>query len=114
MVKPLHAKLFRDLWRIKGQAMAIMLVIGIGVALQVMMSGIVASLTQTRDTYYERHQFADVFASVVRAPERVVGQLRDIAGVAAVDTRVTGGALIDVASRDLPVSARILSLSSDG
>lgn len=113
MVKPLHAKLFRDLWRIKGQAFAIMVVIGIGVALQVMMSGLVASLTQTRDTYYERHQFADVFASVVRAPEHVAHQLRDIEGAAAIDTRVTGFALIDVAMRDLPVSARVLSLASD-
>ncbi len=113
MVTPLHAKLFRDLWRIKGQAVAIMVVIGIGVALQVMMSGLVASLTQTRDTYYERHQFAEVFASVVRAPEHITSQLRDIAGVAAIDTRVTGVALINVAARDLPVSARILSLASD-
>lgn len=113
MVRPLHAKLFRDLWRIKGQAVAIMVVIGIGVALQVMMSGLVASLSQTRDTYYERHQFADVFASVVRAPEHVANQMRDIVGVAAIETRVTGIALIDVALRDLPVSARILSLSTD-
>jgi len=113
VVTPLHAKLFRDLWRIKGQAVAIMVVIGIRVALQVMMSGLVASLTQTRDTYYERHQFADVFASVVRAPEHVASQLRDIVGVAAIETRVTGVALIDVATRDLPVSARILSLTSD-
>lgn len=113
MVKPLHAKMFRDLWRIKGQAVAIMVVIGIGVALQVMMSGLVASLTQTRDTYYERHQFADAFASVVRAPEHVASQMRDIVGVATIETRVTGVALIDVATRDLPVSARILSLSTD-
>jgi len=113
VVKPLNAKMFRDLWRIKGQALAIMVVIGIGVALQVMMSGFVASLTQTRDTYYERHQFADVFASVVRAPEHVASQMRDIVGVAAIETRVTGAALIDVATRDLPVSARILSLSTD-
>ena len=113
MVTPLHAKLFRDLWRIKGQALAIMVVIGIGVALQVMMSGLVASLSQTRDTYYERHQFADIFAPVVRAPEHIASRLRNIAGVAAIDTRVSGVALIDVESRALPVSARILSLSPD-
>lgn len=112
MVRPLHAKLFRDLWRIKGQAVAIMVVIGIGVALQVMMSGLVTSLTQTRNTYYERHHFADIFGSVVRAPEHVASQLHGIEGVAAFDTRVTGMGLIDVATRELPVSARILSLSS--
>jgi putative ABC transport system permease protein len=113
VVSPLHAKLFRDLWRIKGQAIAIMVVIGIGVGLQVMMSGFVASLTQTRDAYYERHQFAQVFASVARAPEHVASKLNDIAGVAAVETRISGVALIDIQSRALPISARILSLPTD-
>ncbi|WP_245820558.1 ABC transporter permease [Flavimaricola marinus] len=113
-MSPLHAKLFRDLWRIKGQALAIMLVIGIGVALQVMMSGFVASLTQTRDAYYERQQFAQVFAPVARAPERVARRLSDIRGVAVVETRISGSALIDIPSRDLPVSARILSLPAYG
>lgn len=112
-MSPLHAKLFRDLWRIKGQALAIMVVIGIGVALQVMMSGFVASLTQTRDAYYVRHQFADVFVSVTRAPERVAGHLRDITDVSAVQTRISGNALIDIPARELPVSARILSLPTD-
>ncbi|WP_424981129.1 ABC transporter permease [Maritalea sp. S77] len=110
MVRPLHAKMTRDLWRIKGQALAIMLVIGIGVALQVMMTGFVASLTQTRDAYYERHQFAQVFAPVARAPEHIARQLHDIPGVAAVQTRISGAALIDIPARDIPVSARILSL----
>lgn len=109
-MRPLHAKLTRDLWRIKGQALAIMLVIGIGVALQVMMTGFVASLTQTRDAYYERHQFAQIFAPVARAPEHIAHQLQDIPGVANVQTRLTGMGLIDVESRDIPVSAQILSL----
>ncbi len=109
-LKPLHAKLTRDLWRIKGQALAIMLVIGIGVALQVMMTGLVASLSQTRDAYYERHQFAQVFAPVSRAPEHVAGQLHDIPGVATVQTRISGMGLIDIPTREIPVSARILSL----
>lgn len=112
-MSPLHAKLFRDLWRIKGQAIAIIVVIGIGVGLQVMMSGFVASLTQTRDAYYARHQFAQVFASVARAPEHVASKLNEIAGVSTVETRISGVALIDIPSRTLPVSARVLSLPTD-
>nr|WP_255769667.1 ABC transporter permease [Maritalea mediterranea] len=110
----MHAKLARDLWRIKGQALAIMLVIGIGVALQVMMTGFVASLSQTRDAYYERHQFAQIFAPVARAPEYVVNQLREIPGVGAVQSRISGMALIDIPTRDIPVSAQILSLPTHG
>ena len=61
MVTSLDRKLFRDLWRIKGQAVAIALVIATGVLLQVMMSGLVASLTETRRAYYERNNLAEVF-----------------------------------------------------
>ena len=114
MVSPLHAKLLRDLWRIKGQALAIAVVIGIGVALQVMMSGLVSSLTQTRDAYYDRHQFAQIFAAVSRAPEQVVRRINDIPGVSAVETRISGIGSVDVAARDLPVSARLLSLPTHG
>ena len=113
MVSPLHAKLGRDLWGMKGQALAIMVVIGIGVALQVMMSGFVASLTQTRDAYYDRTNFADIFTSVVRAPESSVADLASYPGVSSVATRLSSPGLIHVASRDLPVSAQFLSLPVD-
>ena len=109
-MSPLHAKLLRDLWRIKGQALAIIVVIGIGVALQVMMSGLIASLTQTRDAYYQRHQFAEVFAGLSRAPEHVATRLQAIDGVAVAQTRLRGLALIDINTRDLPINALILSL----
>lgn len=113
-MSPLHAKLMRDLWRIKAQAMAIMVVIAIGIALQIMMSGFVTSLTQTRDAYYERHQLADVFAPVVRAPSYVAGQLEDIAGIRTVETRISSFASINVATLDFSVSAQVLSLPLDG
>ena len=113
-MKPLHAKLMRDLWRIKAQAMAIMVVIGIGVALQIMMSGFVASLTQTRDAYYERHQLADIFAPVVRAPNYVLGRLTEISGIRTVETRISSIASINLAGQDSPISARLLSLPLNG
>lgn len=114
MVTPLHAKLTRDLWRMKGQAIAIGFVIAIGVAMQVMMTGLVLSLTETRDAYYDRYRLADVFAPVARAPERVAETLTRIDGVAQVETRITGMALVDISGRDLPVSARALSLPDHG
>ncbi|HCS54141.1 MAG TPA: hypothetical protein DIW81_21565, partial [Planctomycetaceae bacterium] len=70
-MSPLDLKLLRDLWRIKGQAVAIGLVLAVGVLMLVMMTGLVASLDETRRAYYERHRFAEVFAPVTRAPERL-------------------------------------------
>ncbi len=113
-MSPLDHKLLRDLWRMKGQAAAIAMVIGVGVLLLVMMTGLVASLTETRDAYYDRYRLADVFAPVARAPERVAADLALIPGVAAVETRVQGRALIDVPERTLPVQAQALSLPDRG
>ncbi|MCA0869475.1 FtsX-like permease family protein [Seohaeicola saemankumensis] len=109
-MSPLTRKLLRDLWRIKGQAIAIGMVIAVGVLMQVMMTGLVASLDETRRAYYERNRLADVFAPVARAPEHTAMSLRRLPGVAAVQTRVVGAALIDVAGTDLPVQARAVSL----
>ena len=111
---PLHAKLMRDLWRIKAQAAAIMAVIAIGVGLQIMMSGFVSSLTLTRDAYYERHQLADVFAPVVRSPNSVASHLADIPGIRNVETRLTSMASINVVTREFSVAMRVLSLPLHG
>ncbi len=110
MVSPLDRKLLRDLWRMKGQAVAIAMVIALGVAMLVMMSGLVTSLVETRDAYYERYRLADVFAPVTRAPNRVVHRLSEIEGVSAIEPRVVGAALIDLPNDALPVQAQAVSL----
>jgi putative ABC transport system permease protein len=114
VVSPLDRKLMRDLWRIRGQAIAIGAVIAVGVMMLVMMTGLVASLTETRDAYYERYRLADVFAPASRAPERLGGRLADLPGVASVQTRVQGRALIDLPGQVLPVQAQALSLPDRG
>ncbi len=110
MVSQLDHKLGRDLWRMKTQALAIGLVIAVGVLMLVMMDGLVNSLDQTRQAYYERYRLADVFAPVQRAPESVLARIGDIDGVAAVEGRVVGGALIDVEGQAVPVRAQAVSL----
>ena len=114
MVSPLDHKLLRDLWRMKGQATAIGAVIAVGVMMLVMMTGLVASLTETREAYYDRYRLADVFAPVARAPERLAGQLAEIPGVSQVATRVVGRALIDLPGQVLPVQAQAVSLPDRG
>ncbi|WP_422345405.1 ABC transporter permease [Parasphingorhabdus sp.] len=111
---PLDRKLLRDLWQIKGQAVAIGAVIAVGVLMLVMMTGLVSSLDQTRETYYERYRLADVFAPVARAPERVMTSLSDLPGVASAEGRVTGAALVDLEGIDLPIQAKAVSLPDFG
>lgn len=113
-MSPLNRKLLRDLWRIKGQAIAIGAVIGVGVLMLVMMTGLVTSLDETRRAYYERYRLADIFAPVARAPERLIADMAAIPGVSAAEGRVTGSALINMPGLDLPLQARAVSLPDFG
>ncbi len=113
-MSPLDHKLLRDLWRVKGQVVAIGAVIAVGVLMLVMMTGLSASLGETRDAYYERYRLADVFAPVARAPEYLTERLAVVPGVASVQTRVVGRALIALPGTTLPVQAQALSLPDRG
>lgn len=114
VLSPLDRKLTRDLWRMKGQAVAIALVIALGVLMLVMMDGLVNSLQETKRAYYERYRLADVFASLKRAPEHVLYDIARIPGVTAVEGRVNGGALINLPGVPVPVRAQAVSLPDFG
>ena len=107
---PLNRKLSRDLWRMKGQASAISVVIALGVLMLVMMDGLVNSLEETKRAYYERYRLADIFAPVKRAPDHLLAELAKIPGVASVEGRVTGKALINLPAVAVPLSAQAVSL----
>ncbi|WP_404405304.1 ABC transporter permease [Pelagibacterium halotolerans] len=113
-MSPLDHKLLRDLWHIKGQAAAIAVVIALGVMMLIMMDGLVNSLQETKTAYYDRYRLADVFAPVTRAPERVLDDLAALPGVAAVEGRVNGAALIDLPGQNVPVRAQAVSVPEFG
>lgn len=110
----LDIKLFRDLRRLWAQALAIALVIAGAVATLVMSVGSYRSLEETRRAYYERYQFADVFALVRRAPMGLVSQIAEIPGIAAVDARIAKLALLDIPGFREPATGRFISLPEDG
>jgi putative ABC transport system permease protein len=110
MVNALDRKLLRDLVLIKGQAIAIALVIAAGVSLYVLMLSTFDSLTLTQDTYYDRFRFADVFASLKRAPITLEQELREVPGVAAVRTRVVAGVTLDIEGMSEPAMGRLVSM----
>src|SRR5262245_24215398 len=113
-LRALDRKLLRDLWQMKGQAIAIALVIGSGVAMFVMYHSTFDSLSRTQQLYYERQRFADVFASLKRAPQRLDEQLRAIPGVAQVDTRVVADVTLDVPDLEEPAPGRLIALPARG
>lgn len=107
---PLDIKLGRDLWRVKSQALAIALVMAFGVLLLVMMDGLVNSLSETRRAYYERYRLAQVFAPVKRAPRHKLHSIEQWPEIAAVEGRISAGALIDIPGSTVPVYAQAVSL----
>lgn len=110
----LQRKLWRDLLHMRGQVFAIALVVASAVSSYVTMRGAYESLLVSQRIYYDRYRFADVFASLVRAPESVAGQLREIDGVAAVQTRVVAKVILDVPGLAEPASGLLLSLPDTG
>ncbi len=94
----------------RGMAAAIALVLIGGVSTFVMSLATYDSLKLTRELYYRDHRFAEVFASLERAPEAVADRVRDIAGVNAVETRVVAAANLDIEDFDDPVTARLVSV----
>ncbi|MCP4328707.1 MAG: FtsX-like permease family protein [Alphaproteobacteria bacterium] len=106
----LDRKLLRDLWRLRGQVLAIALIIASGIAVLVMSLSAVEALDETAVAYYERYRFADVFANVKRAPERLVGRIAALPGVQAADARITELAIIDLEEVEQPVLATFVSI----
>jgi putative ABC transport system permease protein len=103
-MKALDIKLWRDLWLMKGQALAIVLVIVSGVATFVMFISVMHSLNVTRDTFYRDFAFAEVFGSLKRAPESLKERIREIPGVNLVETRVAADVKLDIKGFNEPVS----------
>ena len=110
----INRKLLRDLRRMRGQAVAIALVVAGGVATLVAALGTVESLQNTRDAFYQRYRFAHVFARARRAPAHLTARIADIPGVMRVDTRISHDVLVDVEGLDEPARGRLLSLPEDG
>jgi putative ABC transport system permease protein len=113
-MRALDRKLVRDLLHIWPQALAIALVLASGVATLILAVGAYRSLDETRSAYYDRNRFADVFATVTRAPMALEARIREIPGVAIVETRISKLALLDIAGFGMPATARFLSLPDTG
>ena len=110
----MNRKLFRDLRGMKGQALAIAMVIVSGVATLVISLSTLDSLRETRADFYRNYRFAEVFASLKRAPESLAGPVRGIPGMDRVETRVVAAGNLDVPGFPEPVRGMMISLPEKG
>lgn len=107
-------KLLQDFKRLWAQALAIAIVLACGVAILITSFGMYRALDETREAYYERNRFAEVFAAARRAPMRLVRQIIEIPGVQSVEARVVGDVILDIPGMAESAVGRILSLPDIG
>ncbi|TVR48706.1 MAG: FtsX-like permease family protein [Puniceicoccaceae bacterium] len=109
-MRALHRKLFRDLAAMKGQAAAIAVVVAAGVTMLIVFATTHDALTLTQERFYQDQRFAEVFADLKRAPNRVGERLRTIPGVNQVETRVVAPLRLEVPGFEDPVRGLAVSL----
>ncbi len=109
-MRALHIKLLRNLMTLKGQGAAIAAVIAIGIAMYVMAHTALESLRLSQDSVYRSQQFAEVFAQLKRAPESLAERLRELPGVALLETRVMAPVNIQMPEYPEPVTGMALSI----
>lgn len=109
-MKALNRKLVRDLWHLRGQVLAIAVVVASGVAIVVTMRTAYESLAESRANYYATYRFANLFASLKRAPQSLVRKIEAIPGVTGVDTRLVSDVTLDVPGLTAPATGRLISL----
>ncbi len=109
-MRSLDRKLFRDLVHLRGQAIAVALVVACGLAMLITMWTAYRSLEESQRSYYREFRFADVFAQAKRAPESLRTKIAAIPGVAEVRTRVVVDVTLDVPDLTEPATGRLISI----
>lgn len=109
-MSPLDLKLIRDLTHLRGQVLAIVLIVACGIASLVTMLSAYDSLHLTQQAYYQQYRFADVFVQLKRAPQRLSDQIAAIPGVQQVQTRVVRDVILDVPGLEEPATGRLISV----
>jgi putative ABC transport system permease protein len=109
-MKAIDRKLLRDFSAARGQALAISLVIACGLATFVMSLATWEALKRSRETYYERYRFAEVFASLKRAPKTLVPRIEAISGVGHVQSGIVASVNLSVHDFPEPIIGRLVSI----
>ncbi len=110
----LDRKLLREVTHLKGQIATIALVLASGITCFIALRGTYSSLEWSRETYYDRTRFAEVFARLERAPESTARRIEALPGVALVQTRVAKEVSLPIEGLDRAAYGQVISLPAHG
>jgi putative ABC transport system permease protein len=108
----LNRKLYRDLGSLRGQVIAIAVIVGCGITSLVTMTSTYQSLLWSQQQYYEQYRFTDVFVSLKRAPVSVMQEILAVPGVSQGRSRVVQEVTLDVPGLADPALGRLISIPS--
>lgn len=109
-MRAIHRKLVRDLRRHWAQVLSIAAVMACAVMTISGLQSTIRGLQRSRDEYFTTHRFADVFASVQRAPLAVGERVARIPGVGSADLRLVRDVRLDVPGLDDPAVGHVVSI----
>ena len=109
-MRALDRKLWRDLRLMWSQALTIALVVGSGIGGFITTLSATDSLALARDRFYTAGHFADVFASVKRAPDAEARRLRELPGVADVQTTTEMIVRIELPGATDPIVGQLIGV----
>jgi putative ABC transport system permease protein len=109
-VKALDRKLLRDLRLMWSQSLTIALVVASGIGGFITSLSAVDSLALARDNFYTQNHFADIFATVKRAPNALQGVLRELPGVADVQTTVEQVVRVEIEGLPDPIIGQLIGV----
>ena len=110
MSSVLNKKLIREVLGMRSQVLAIVLVVACGVAMLATNLTAFQALQEAQSRYYREFRFAQVFASVKRAPLSLMPRIRGTPGVREVESRIVRELTLDVPGLDEPATGRAISL----
>ena len=109
-MRALDRKLFRDLARMRMQAIAIAFVVAAGTAVFIGTAATSRALRLSEVRYYDDHRFAQVWSGLSRAPESMVTRLAAIPGVDAVEGRLVAQGVLNLPNLDEPATGLFIAI----
>lgn len=113
-MRAIHRKVLRDVQHLRGQVIAVALVVASGIATLVTMQSSHDSMKRSQQLYYRQARFADVFAGARRAPRALLSRIERIPGVATVQGRIVEDVTLDVPGLGEPATGRLVSIPERG
>ncbi|MBO8158283.1 MAG: FtsX-like permease family protein [Thermosyntropha sp.] len=87
-MKILFIKLIRTIWKTKGQFLAMVSIVTIGISIYIAITTGFYNLRHSRDIFYQENNFADYYFQVIKAPEKITNKIEALPEVQKVSGRI--------------------------